>query len=68
MLPAMAALATASTATLALLALLDQEPSASKAVVTDSTLIPVLTHAGIVESAAELVPVPQDALLALTPV
>ena len=68
MLLAMAALETASIAILALLALLDQEPSASKAVVTDSTLTLVLTLAENAESAAELVPVRHNALLALTPV
>ena len=68
MLPAMTALATASTATLALLALLDRELSALRAVVTDSTSMLVPTHVEIVESAAELVPVRHNALLALTPV
>ena len=68
MLPVMAVLATASIVILALLALCDQEPSASKAVVTVSTLMLVPTHAEIAESAAELVPVRHNVLLALTPV
>ena len=65
---AMAVLETASTATLALLGLLDRERSASKAVATDSTLMLIPTRAEIAESAAELVPVRHNVLLALTPV
>ena len=61
MLPAMAVLVIASIVILALLALYDQEPSASKAVVTVSILMLALTHAENAESAAELVSVPHNA-------